>query len=238
MKTRADQPHEKNVGPSRHVALFAWAACAVAIFATTQVEAASVSYFLDQSNRLPDGADYLKVTIDDQGAPGAINFTIQDLTSLSNPAFCNLSGILEFGFNGTELSKKNILGLPDGWTIKHDKKMNEFGKYENVLIGKNLNWQDTLTFSIVGVPGDSLSSYISGHDNSDGLYFGADVGGGARHGKDHGCHECSKKVYFAGGVLVVGEDPAPVPVPAAAWLFGSGLMGLAGLATRRKNNLT
>jgi hypothetical protein len=29
-------------------------------------------------------------------------------------------------------------------------------------------------------------------------------------------------------------DPSPVPVPAAAWLFGSGLMGLAAVARRKK----
>jgi hypothetical protein len=28
---------------------------------------------------------------------------------------------------------------------------------------------------------------------------------------------------------------APVPVPAAVWLFGSGLLGLIGVARRRKN---
>lgn len=31
-----------------------------------------------------------------------------------------------------------------------------------------------------------------------------------------------------------GVDLAPVPVPAAVWLFGSGLIGLAGIARRRK----
>jgi hypothetical protein len=35
--------------------------------------------------------------------------------------------------------------------------------------------------------------------------------------------------------LSVTEQPAPVvPVPAAAWLMGSGLVGLAGLARRRR----
>jgi hypothetical protein len=41
---------------------------------------------------------------------------------------------------------------------------------------------------------------------------------------------------FAGVVVTVGGVPpseVPVPVPAAAWLFGSGLMGLAGVARRR-----
>ena len=32
----------------------------------------------------------------------------------------------------------------------------------------------------------------------------------------------------------VVESPAAVPVPAAVWLFGSGLVGLAGIARRRK----
>jgi hypothetical protein len=36
-----------------------------------------------------------------------------------------------------------------------------------------------------------------------------------------------------GVATVTGTTPA-VPVPAAAWLFGSGLMGMAGVARRRK----
>jgi len=34
---------------------------------------------------------------------------------------------------------------------------------------------------------------------------------------------------------VSGSTPNPVPVPAAAWLFGSGLIGLAGTARRRRS---
>ncbi|MBT8120578.1 MAG: VPLPA-CTERM sorting domain-containing protein, partial [Gammaproteobacteria bacterium] len=32
----------------------------------------------------------------------------------------------------------------------------------------------------------------------------------------------------------IGGNPAVVPVPAAAWLFGSGLIGLIGVARRKK----
>lgn len=34
--------------------------------------------------------------------------------------------------------------------------------------------------------------------------------------------------------VLAGENPSPVPVPAAAWLLGSGLMALGGAARRRK----
>ena len=32
----------------------------------------------------------------------------------------------------------------------------------------------------------------------------------------------------------VTAELAPVPIPAAAWLFGSGLLGLVGMARRKK----
>lgn len=37
--------------------------------------------------------------------------------------------------------------------------------------------------------------------------------------------------------MVVGmTDVSAVPVPAAAWLFGSGIFGLASIARRRRNS--
>ena len=42
-------------------------------------------------------------------------------------------------------------------------------------------------------------------------------------------------VGFSANFNLVGDDlPPPVPVPAAVWLFGSGLLGLVGVARRRK----
>jgi hypothetical protein len=40
--------------------------------------------------------------------------------------------------------------------------------------------------------------------------------------------------YDENGVLQPIANLAPVPVPAAVWLFGSGLLGLAGIARRKK----
>ena len=39
------------------------------------------------------------------------------------------------------------------------------------------------------------------------------------------------------GLLATGAAPAPVPVPAAAWLLGSALIGMAGMARRRDDEV-
>jgi hypothetical protein len=39
-----------------------------------------------------------------------------------------------------------------------------------------------------------------------------------------------------GGDYVLNVSVSAVPIPAAAWLFGSGLIGLAGLKRRQKAN--
>jgi len=230
--------HRRVLGLKRCIPYMLATGIAAAFLPLLPAQAASVSYFLDQSNRLADGTDYLKVTIDDNGAPGAINFTLQTLAPLSGQA-CDNFGILKFGFNGSELDKNNITGLPDGWKLKNDKKMDGFGKFENVLVGKKWTSQDPLTFSIVGIDGDSIFSYATSHDGSDGLFFSAFVGGieSNKHGKwhdkwrdDDGCRRCTKGAYFGGG------EPAPVPVPQAVWLFGSGLLGLIGVARRKRIN--
>jgi len=40
--------------------------------------------------------------------------------------------------------------------------------------------------------------------------------------------------YYATGATAGTLDPAPTPIPAAAWLLGSGLMGLLGLRKKEK----
>jgi hypothetical protein len=75
-------------------------------------------------------------------------------------------------------------------------------------------WDGLGTFQVIGVSGNwSLDSAGMQGRLSDGSYT---------------------DVAF-GQVLSVYNPPSAVPVPAAVWLFGSGLLGLIGVARRKKS---
>ena len=44
-------------------------------------------------------------------------------------------------------------------------------------------------------------------------------------------------LFFPGSNMTFNGDLNPVPIPAAIWLFGSGLIGLVGVARRKKSYL-
>lgn len=201
---------------------------ALALMGATAAQAASVSYFLDQSNTLADGPNYLQVTIDDQGAPGLINFMVATLTPLNSIAGGNF-GIQTFGWNTllntSSIPDSSIVNLPSGWVGNVNPPPNTidgFGKFDIAVSNGGSNRLTTLTFSI-DVAGDAISDYVelsSGTAGQGNVFFAAHVAG-----FDDG--QGNTSAYFGGST--------PVPVPAAAWLFGSGLLGLVGAARRKRN---
>lgn len=208
-------------------------AIGMALAATAgMANAASVSYFLDQSNLssgpLGDGTNYLQVTIDDQGAPGLINFTVKTLPALNNIAGSNF-GIQTFALNTllntSSIPDSAIVNLPSGWSGNVPPPPNTidgFGTFDIAVDNGGGNRLTTLTFSI-NVPGDTITDYVklSGGNAAQGnVFFAAHVGG-----FDDGAGNTS--AFFGGST--------PVPLPAAAWLFGSGLLGLGGIARRRRS---
>lgn len=186
--------------------------------------AATVSYYLDQSNisSLPDGTNYLQVTISD-GAAGAIDFRVETLAAL-NAIAANKFGMDQFGFNTSRLiTSSNISGLPGAWSYGGAGNMDGFGGFtvRPDTSGAN-NRIPVLTFSIVGISGDVITDYImpsSGNAGQGNQFFAAHVAG---FNDGYG----NSSAFFGGST--------PVPVPAAIWLFGSGLLGLVGLARRKK----
>lgn len=206
------------------------------------VQAATISYYLDQSNvaALPDGNDYLKVTIAD-GVDGAIDFTVEAQPALLAQTGGHF-GIRAFAFNTSyaqALDDSNIVGLPAPYIVRTPvglRQMDGFGKFEAKVrfVGDgSAAWNAPLTFSIVGVNGDTPSDYV---ELSSGLAPEGFAPFAARVqylldtpncSPDPNCPWCDPYgLAFVGG----GSE---VPLPAAAWMFLSGLAGLAARARRR-----
>jgi hypothetical protein len=192
--------------------------------------AASVSYYLDQSNLstgpLVDGVNYLQVTIDDQGAPGQFNFTVQTLPALNSYAGSNF-GIQAFALNTTlTLSNSDIVNLPSSWSgtvAPPPNTIDGFGMFDIAVSNTGSNRQDPLTFSINFPSGASFNDFLklsSGTASQGNVFFAAHVAG-----FDDGAGNTG--AFFGGST--------PVPLPAAAWLFGSGLFGLGALARRKRS---
>ena len=169
-----------------------------AVFAvSTFSNAALVSYDLDQSNMLPDGPAYLRVTIDDEGIAGRINFRLPVLGPLVQAANRNV-GIDEFGFNSAvALSAAPIVGLPIGWNYTGDETVGGFGRFEASVEAKSPSARvKSLSFSITSLGMDTISSYLdksSGHARDGNFFFAARVVGLDRHGPEDGDREYNRQ---------------------------------------------
>lgn len=121
------------------------AALLIGLLSATTSQADSISYFLDQSNRLADGINYLKVTISDDGEKeGAINFTVEALQPLIDLAGDDF-GIDRFGFNvvgGVGAEAKNVSLLPDDWRARNGGRMDGFGLFDITLGVKSKGHND------------------------------------------------------------------------------------------------
>jgi hypothetical protein len=208
-------------------------ACLLGLALTGGVaQAASVSYFLDQTNvspTLPDGSNYLQVTISDATFgtdAAAIRFDVTLLDALTDIAGDNF-GVQAFGFSTAGITDDvvdAIVGLPSGWGADADRNMSAFGRYDVQVSGTGSNRQSpTLTFYIAGIDGDVVADYAqlsSGNAGDGNQFFAAHVAGFTVDGAP-----TVTSGFFAG--------VSPVPLPATAWLFLAGL-GAAAARTRRR----
>lgn len=212
-------------------------------------QAASISYYLDQSNKLADGVNYLKVTISDEREAGVIDFTVEILQPLLDLAGDNF-GLQKFGFNvlgGTATEARDVEQLPENWRARNGGRMDGFGLFDIRLQGRGKNRQDPLTFSIEGVDFDTIQSYVdlsTGRSPQGFSLFSAHVagfnfgecdldGGDDKGGKkgptsysDGGKGKCVTSAYFGGNTVV--------PAPPAVWLLGTAVAGLAVRRLRRR----
>jgi len=199
--------------------------------------AASVSFFLDQSNVLPDGTNYLSVMLTENGA-GGVDFLVQTLSPLNNVAGRNF-GIQYFGFSFLDDAWGSISNLTSGWRVLSgdgwhghgNRQMSEFRKFDVLLQTKGKNRTDELSFTVNGVTLDDFGSSLMAAHVAGFEWCRTDE----RSYSWCGDRFCPTSAYFAGQMgSLPPPNPSAVPLPAAAWLFGTGLLGLAGIARRRK----
>lgn len=111
-------------------------------------------------------------------------------------------------------SPLEISNLPDGWSVKTDQHMAGYGEFDVQLSTTGDNLADELAFTLAGAGqeqiGDEFAAKVAGYLGQ-GLAEGATAGNGDGNGV---------------------EPPQAVPLPAAAWLFMSGVAGMFGVARR------
>lgn len=211
------------------------AAVLLALACAGTAQAASVSYFLDQSDKLTDGVNYLKVTISD-GDNGAVNFQVDTLAPLLDNYGENSNfGIVKFAFNAVPgiplgLSNVDISSLPYGWVTGQHQDMDGFGNYDMRLriTDAHTPRSPSISFSVNGIDFDTLASYVDLALNStEGpSLFSARVGGlnlpCAR--SDWSCNN---------GDAFFGGPASPIPAPPAIWLLGTAVAGLVGRRFRK-----
>ncbi|MHB8347923.1 MAG: hypothetical protein ACYDHM_12225 [Acidiferrobacterales bacterium] len=184
----------------------------VGLLLSGAAQAASVSYYLNQNNIGLPSNNYGVVTLTDLGG-GGVSFTVTPENLTPGTGF----GIQKFGFNSTLTLKSSNFNLPSGWSSGVSGNMDGYGSFADVARGTGSSLQNPLTFSVnIG----SIADYQL--VSSKGYYYAAHI---VNFTNANPANQTS--AYFASNV-------APVPVPAAVWLFGSGLLGLVGVVRRKK----
>ncbi|MDH5612821.1 MAG: hypothetical protein OEY66_10245 [Gammaproteobacteria bacterium] len=221
----------------RSVRNFGLAATIYMGFVAGSAHAASISYNLDLSNAMPDGVNYLTVTIMDT-TDGDINFAVK-VNESNFPVIGSNFGMDNFYFNFDDnltITADNIEIIQDGsevktnkhgksnnhsgWSVKTDTNAGGgFGLFGFDLKGNGNTRTELLTFNITGIDNDTIWDYATGYQETGGNFFAAHVGG----------------YTYSSGISSAKFSTATsvVPVPASVWLFSSGFLALIRFARRK-----
>lgn len=184
---------------------------AMAVFSAA-ANGATLNYMLTDGVGVGPG-EYATVSLTDrlENNLSAVDFMVEPLMEGA--------GITAFGFN----LFREIVGLPSDWTtIRRETVLSDFGEFDRVVQGDTP--QASLSFTVNGVStetlGDQFGALIASNGGAPVYYGGA-------------------ALLDEGGIVDPGNGtPTPdvstpqVPVPPAAWLLVSGLLGMVGIARR------
>jgi hypothetical protein len=234
--------------------------------------ATSISYFLDQTNTqttnptgsaydpdnaLPDGTNYLQVTLADSGSDIVVTVDVLSPPFSSSPIVEDANfGIQNFYFNSTNSALlASEITVPSGWDASIDfnpsnpnQNADGFGAFEVRVADTGMNRKNpTLSFTISS-DGDSINDYVEALlGGSEGaFFFAAHVTGFADQNSlapaddpfdgvglcyDMGGGNFTPECNFLTSTWLGGSTP--VPEPSTALLLLGGLSGLAVWRRRR-----
>jgi hypothetical protein len=126
------------------------------------------------------------------------------------------------GRNSNALKRRDF-ELPDGWHARFNRGRGNSSMYDVTVFGRDP--QDSLEFFVEGLSIEDILDEFAVRVT--GLFSVCEE---VEH--EVKCTEDKMGAYFYGGRLV---DPTVVPLPASIWLLGSGMLGLLGIARRRRS---
>lgn len=164
------------------------------------------------------------INFDGTSTQNATSFTFGDVIFSTTSGTLRIAPFSEggiFGGSGQDLSTTDTAN-PSSFTITFATPVSAFGMNWGAA---NPDWtvdlfdsSDNLLESLVFIGGDSTASFIE--------FYGASINGISRAELATTGYDWVKIDNF--------EYVSSVPIPAAVWLFGSGLLGLIGMARRKK----
>lgn len=205
----------KHVLPAATLLVATFAAPTHAAFIETTLN------FTNNNNWTNPGV-FATVKIEDDGEIGVDAGEIKFTVSLLNEPLAENFLIEQFGFAGTGLDLStatfDFSAMTPVWAYSGGANMSVFGTFQDSVqwSGQGSGGDEPLIFTI-DIAGDAISNYVTTPSTG---------------GQPRVPSFFSIKVSSQGPGAFIGESA--VPVPAAVWLFGSGLLGLVGMARRKK----
>ncbi|GFO63667.1 PEP-CTERM sorting domain-containing protein [Geomonas paludis] len=209
------------------------AIAAMALLATVEARATTLTYSFDQNNSNLTGGPWANITLDD-AKEGKVHITV-DLLQAGYDSTGSNFGLKDFYFNeNTGLTNLSLeFSYPSTWTYKYSPGselggVGPYGKFELVTSGSGSDRTGYLDFYLSSPTGPLSAAAFAVTSPNTAYMFAGQIGGFSEVGTDG-------KTYESAQFASSGRPVPPVPEPGTVTLLGAGCFALAVYAKRRKS---